>query len=71
MVVAGPGWETSPREIEALGDKSDFLFRLGAQYSFHVGGRFSLMPAVDFDFVKREHETEKLLVFGVKFAWGL
>ena len=71
MVVAGPGWETSPREIEALGDKSDFLFRLGAQYSFHVGGRFSLMPAVDFDFVKLEHETQKLLVFGVKFAWGL
>ncbi len=71
MFVAGPGWETSPRETEALGDKSDFLFRIGAQYSFHVGGRFSLMPAVDFDFVKREHETEKLFVFGVKFAWGL
>jgi len=29
------------------------------------------MPAVDFDFVNREHETEKLFVFGVNFAWGL
>ena len=75
MVVAGPGWETSPRVTERLGerlgDKSDFLFRIGAQYSFHVGGHFSLMPAVDFDFVDRGHETEKLFVFGVKFAWSL
>ena len=71
MFVAGPGWETKPRVIEALGDRSDFLFRIGAQYGFHVGGRFSLMPAVDLDFVKREHETEKLFVFGIKFAWGL
>jgi hypothetical protein len=29
------------------------------------------MPAVDFDFVDRGHETEKLFVFGLKFAWGL
>ena len=53
MVLAGPGWETSPRGNERLGDHTSFLIRTGVQYSFHLGGRFAVIPAVDFDFVRK------------------
>ena len=79
MVLAGPGWETSPRGNERPGDHSSFLVRTGVQYSFHLGGRFAVIPAVDFDFVKESssasHQSEAgkwetLFVYGVKFAFS-
>lgn len=81
MVLAGPGWETSPRRNQP-GDHSSFLIRAGVLYSFHLGGRFAVIPSVAFDFVKEsspgiehlhqpeEGEWETLFVFGVKFAFG-
>ncbi len=52
MVLAGPGWENAPRRRANLGTENRFLIRTGVQYSFHLGGRFAVIPAVDFDFVK-------------------
>jgi len=81
MVLAGPGWETHPRQMEP-GDQSSLLIRTGVQYSFHLGGRFAVIPAGAFDFVKESspgiehrHQPEEggwetLFVFGVKFAFG-
>jgi len=81
MVLAGPGWETAPRRVDGLGDLSNFLIRTGVQYSFHLGGRFAVIPAVDFDFAKEsshgvepnQHDEgagkwETFFVYGVKFA---
>ncbi|TDI37629.1 MAG: hypothetical protein E2P02_22395 [Acidobacteria bacterium] len=79
MVLAGPGWETAPRGNEQRGDHSSFLIRTGVQYSFHLGGRFAVIPAVDFDFVKESSSAshqpeagkwETLFVYGVKFAFS-
>ena len=79
MVLAGPGWETSPRGNEQRGDHTSFLIRSGVQYSFHLGGRFAVIPAVDLDFVKESSSAshqpeagkwETLFVYGVKFAFS-
>lgn len=60
MVMAGPGWEASNRRLERLGKERNFLVRTGVQYSFEIAERVSLIPAVDFDFVK-ESEAEPSL----------
>ena len=53
MVMVGPGWETAPRRFRVFGKERSFLMRTGVQYSFEIGERVSLIPALDFDFVRR------------------
>ena len=52
MVLAGPGWENAPRRRANIGDENRFLIRTGVLYSFHLGGRFAVIPAIAFDFVR-------------------
>lgn len=69
MVFGGPGFEHKARrrretlaeihdepEVEREGFGSSFLVGVGVQYAFHLGGRVSLLPAIDFDFVNRPRE---------------
>ena len=82
MFLAGPGWETAPRVVEASGKESSFLFRTGVQYAFHIGGRYSIIPSVNFDFI-RETELEfappghgeaflvETVEWGRTFVWGV
>ncbi len=44
---------------------SEFLFRVGAEYAFDMGG-YELAPQVDIDFVN----GEQVYVFGLVLAWG-
>lgn len=57
-LYAGPGVEDGEEGTETL-------FRLGAEYGFHVG-KFEISPQIDMDFVG----GDRLLVFGVVFAIG-
>lgn len=81
MFIAGPGWENAPRRRERFGDETRFLIRTGVQYSIHLGGRFAVMPALDFDFVREgepivalpeaeERGWRTVYVVGVKLAVG-
>ena len=83
MVLGGPGFEQKVRrhreirgqvhdeaEVEPEEDGSSFLIRVGVQYAFHVGGRVSILPAIDLDFVDGPENVETLLVFGVKIGLG-
>ena len=69
MVFGGQGFEHKARrrretlaeihdepEVEREEFGSSFLVRVGVQYAFHQGGRVSLLPAIDFDFVNRPRE---------------
>jgi hypothetical protein len=82
-ILAGPGVELKPRrgsdengesnDDETEGDEDSgtdklFLFRLGVAYSFEFGERYSITPALEFDFVNEEDEVAKALVYGVTFG---
>jgi hypothetical protein len=53
---------------ETSGSENLFLFRVGAGYSFEFGGRYSITPGLELDFIKEEHEVAKALVYGVSFG---
>ncbi len=55
-LYAGPG-------LEHTHNHEHPLFRVGAEYGFHVGD-FEISPQIDLDFV----DGERLLIFGVVFA---
>ena len=58
------------RGVEFEERKNSFLMRVGIQYAFHVGGRVSILPAIDFDFVDGTEDTETLIVYGVKIGFA-
>jgi len=67
-VRSGPGIELLQEEFGHTGEtesKTEFLYRVGAGYSFHFG-RFSIDPSVDLDFVR----SSTTLVWGVNFGMG-
>lgn len=53
--------KASDSEIDE--DKTEFLFRLGAIYMFHVGSRYGIGPTVNFDLV----DGHEVLVYGLTF----
>ena len=81
MVLGGPGFEQKGRhhreirgqvhdeaKVEPEEEGSSFLIRVGVQYAFHIGGRVSILPTIDLDFVDGPENVETLLVFGVKIG---
>ena len=60
----GPGVEILQEAVEGSHDqtekKTEFLYRVGMGYSFHLGG-LTIAPSLDFDFV-RHHDA---LVWGI------
>ncbi len=67
-IRSGPGIEILQEEIGHTGEtesKTEFLYRVGAGYSFHFG-RFSIDPSVDLDFIR----NSTTLVWGVNFGMG-
>jgi hypothetical protein len=80
-VYGGPGWELEPRRSgeeeshgenhtagEGGGNETFFLARIGIQYGFEFGSRYSILPTVAFDFIDKEEEVGKAVVYAVKFA---
>ena len=63
-LLAGPGFEHSGE------DGNSFLFRVGVGWGFEVGERYSLTPAVEFDFVDGDDGVDQVVVFGVSFGFG-
>lgn len=62
-LLAGPGFERSP-------EGTSFLFRVGAGWGFEFGERYSLTPAVEFDFVDGDDGVDQVVVFGVSFGFA-
>ena len=68
-IRSGPGIEILQEEIAHTGEtesKTEFLYRVGAGYSFHFG-RISIAPSVDLDFVR----SSPTLVWGVNIGMGI
>jgi len=67
-IRSGPGIEILQEEIGHTGEtesKTEFLYRVGAGYSFHFG-RISIDPSIDLDFVR----SSTTLAWGVNFGMG-
>ena len=71
----GPGWELEPRRsgegeshAAGTGDEILFLGRVGLQYGFELGSRYTVFPSVAFDFVNRGEGVSSAFVYVVKLA---
>lgn len=65
-IRTGPGIENLQEENEHNGEtesKTEFLYRIGAGYSIHIG-KYFLDPSVDLDFLR----SSTTLVWGVNFG---
>jgi hypothetical protein len=65
---AGPGIEILQEDLECgcgTKSKTEFLFRIGAGYSIHLGV-FSVDPSMDIDFLR----STTTLVWGVNVGWA-
>jgi len=65
-IRSGPGIEILQEENEHSGEsesKTEFLIRIGAGYSVHIG-RFFIDPSIDLDFLR----SSTTLVWGVNFG---
>ena len=75
-ILAGPGLEhKSRRRSESSEDDEDsgnaenlFLFRIGVNYAFEFGGWYSIVPALELDFVNEDDGVAKALVYGMNFG---
>ena len=67
-LLAGPGMEVEARRTSA--QENLLLVRLGLQYSFEIGERYSVTPALELDFVDEEDEWVEAVVFGVNLGIG-
>lgn len=66
-LFAGPGFESKPEEWER---KTVFLFRVGAGYSIELGGRYSITPTLELDFLAEEDGRARAFVYGASFGVG-
>ncbi len=59
-LLAGPGFERT--------DETSFLFRVGVNYAFEFGGRYAVIPALEFDFINGDDGTTEAIIYGVNFG---
>ena len=59
-LLAGPGFEHE--------DDTSFLFRVGVNYAFEFGGRYAVIPALEFDFINGEDSVTEAVIYGVNFS---
>ena len=60
-LLAGPGLERA--------DETSFLFRVGVNYAFEFGGRYAVIPALEFDFITNgDDPTTEAIIYGVNFG---
>lgn len=60
--------ETSEEHPVESGADNLFLFRIGAQYAFEIGERFSVAPGIALDFIDEEHGVAKAVLYGVNLG---
>jgi len=73
-LIAGPGLEIEETEHETAGKtfndssrETSFAFRVGANYRFEFGGRYSAGPTLYTDFISGK---DPVLVWGVSIGTG-
>ncbi len=60
-LLAGPGFELESRRPES-GTDNLFLFRIGAQYGFEIRERYSIVPAIELDWIDEEEGVAKAVI---------
>jgi hypothetical protein len=81
LLTFGPGLEHKGRrltgvesgahagETEVEQGENLFLFRTGIRYPVHLGSKYMVVPAIDFDFVREDGEWVDAVVFDVTVAF--